>query len=128
MNFKGAAMNTIRQAAMAVVEAGGRVEYARALDNLRRELDRVEAEFAALVAENEKISNLWSLMKKERDELQAKVAEMERQEPVAWMRQWSFKGEETGFELYGVYRDCMKDAVYHGGICTPLYLAAGAKP
>lgn len=125
--YPAGVMSTILKKAMAVVEAGGRAEYVRSLDALRVEADRMEAELEAMVAENHKLSDLWSAMKKERDELRAKLAALEAQEPVAWMRQWSFNGDETDFELYEIYGDCQKDAVYHGGICAPLYLAAGAK-
>lgn len=78
-------------------------------------------------ARYENANNLVKGYQTELAELRAKLAALEAQEPDAWMRQWSFNGDETSFELYGIYGDCQKDAAYHGGICAPLYLAAGAK-
>ncbi len=46
-----------------------------------------------------------------------------KMEPVAWMLEWSFNGEETGQRLYDDERHCLLDAQNYGGICRPLYTA-----
>ena len=108
---------------------------------LQAEVTRLEAEelkLHASLAESvlhaqagwaryENANNLVKGYQTELAGLWAKLAALEAQEPVSWMRQWSFNGDETGFELYEIYGDCQKDAVYHGGICAPLYLAAGQR-
>ena len=89
---------------------------------LQTEVTRLEAE----LADAQQYASGMQELTEECNHLRAKLAALEALEPVAWMRQWSFNGDETSFELYAIYGDCQKDAVYHGGICAPLYLAAGA--
>ena len=43
------------------------------------------------------------------------------QEPVAWMLEWAFNGEERGYRLYDDERHCVFDAESDGGVCRPLY-------
>ena len=129
--YPAGVMSTILKKAMAVVEAGGRAEYVRSLDALRVEADRMEAELEAMVAENHKLSDLWSAMKKERDELRAKLAALEAQEPVAQVHASNILPIPDGTEwcrevlLYSPNNegDCFQ------GVNTrlKLYLAAGTK-
>jgi hypothetical protein len=61
---------------------------------------------------------------KERDELRAKIAEMEKQEPVAWVRKLGLDLPSTG---------CVTDLKYRPSDIPessyiPLYLAPGAQP
>jgi hypothetical protein len=42
------------------------------------------------------------------------------QEPVAWVLEWSFNGEEVGRRLYDDETHCKFDAGSDGGICRPL--------
>ena len=44
-----------------------------------------------------------------------------QQEPVAWMLEWTFNGEERGCRLYDDERRCIFDAGSDGGVCRPLY-------
>jgi septal ring factor EnvC (AmiA/AmiB activator) len=143
-------MNTIRQAAMAVVEAGGRVEYAIALDALRVEADRMEAEQDALKNKinaivnaveqaNEKIqaeayrmeAELETVLKdrialaKEVDELRAKLAAMEKQEPVAYT--WRFSDGDLLETPMGTLQEIEREWIGYDGEPVPLYLSAGAK-
>ena len=75
-------MNTIREAAMAVVEAGGRVEYAGALEALRVEADRMEAELAAAKEDFKILQGHFSLSVLERNALSDKLAALEAPEPT----------------------------------------------
>jgi hypothetical protein len=49
------------------------------------------------------------------------------QEPVAWMLEWAFNGEERGYRLYDDERHCVFDAESDGGVCRPLYTSPPAQ-
>ena len=56
--------------------------------------------------------------------LRTRLAQPEQpaqQEPVAWMLEWTFNGEERGYRLYDDERHCIVDAENDGGVCRPLY-------
>lgn len=61
---------------------------------LQAEVTRMEAEVESMVAENHKLSNLWSAIKKERDELQVKLAALEAPEEPVWRDgRWHLPGD-----------------------------------
>ena len=43
-----------------------------------------------------------------------------QQEPVAWVLEWTFNGEERGRRLYDDETHCVFDAGNDGGVCRPL--------
>lgn len=43
-----------------------------------------------------------------------------QQEPVAWVLEWTFNGEERGRRLYDDETHCVFDAENDGGVCRPL--------
>ena len=58
----------------------------------------------------------------------ARMAEQPaQQEPVAWMLEWTFNGEERGYRLYDDERHCVFDAESDGGVCQPLYTSPPAQ-
>jgi hypothetical protein len=44
----------------------------------------------------------------------------DHQEPVAWMLEWSFNGDEVGRRIYDDETHCKFDAGNEGGVCRPL--------
>ena len=129
-------MNTIRQAAIAVVEAEGPVEYAIALDALRVEADRMEAELrnasVAVIAEAAEVDRLQAKLADAKsladhhllaaNNARAKLAALEKQKPVAY--QYLFNHPAGG----QVWRnDCSDWNGQHFLKGRSLYLSAGAK-
>lgn len=51
-----------------------------------------------------------------------------QQEPVAWMLEWTFNGEERGYRLYDDETHCKFDAGQDGGVCRPLVYGDTAPP
>ena len=50
----------------------------------------------------------------------------QQQEPMAWMLEWTFNGEERGRRLYDDETHCVFDAGNDGGVCRPLYTSPPA--
>jgi hypothetical protein len=42
------------------------------------------------------------------------------QEPVAWVREWIYIGDEKYYRLYDEEKDCRSDEKGYGGVCRPL--------
>ena len=58
-----------------------------------------------------------------RDEIAAcreALAQKDEHDPVAWMLEWTFNGEELGQRLYDDETSCKFDAGSYGGVCRPL--------
>jgi hypothetical protein len=52
--------------------------------------------------------------------LEAQIAAAEKQEPVAWMLEWTHSGEVREQRLYDDERHCLLDAEKDGGVCVAL--------
>ena len=50
----------------------------------------------------------------------AALAQKDEHDPVAWMLEWTFNGEELGQRLYDDETSCKFDAGSYGGVCRPL--------
>ena len=48
------------------------------------------------------------------------LAQKDEHDPVAWMLEWTFNGEELGQRLYDDETSCKFDAGSYGGVCRPL--------
>ena len=46
---------------------------------------------------------------------------MDKQEPVMWLREWSYDGDAFGSQVYDTESECLEDVAEDGGICSPLY-------
>ena len=51
-----------------------------------------------------------------------------QQEPVAWVLEWTFNGEERGRRLYDDETHCVFDAENDGGVCRPLVYGDTSPP
>lgn len=85
-------MSTIRQAAMAVVEAGGRVEYARALEALQDEVTRMEAELAEAYAARDRWTN-------RAESAESKLAESVLHAQAGWARYENSNNLVKGYQV-----------------------------
>ena len=66
-----------------------------------------------------------------RDEIAAcreALAQKDEHDPVAWMLEWTFNGEELGQRLYDDETSCKFDAGSYGGVCRPLVYGDTAPP
>ena len=52
----------------------------------------------------------------------------QQQEPVAWVLEWTFNGEERGRRLYDDETHCVFDAENDGGVCRPLVYGDTSPP
>ena len=55
-------------------------------------------------------------------------AQKDEHDPVAWMLEWTFNGEELGQRLYDDETSCKFDAGSYGGVCRPLVYGDTAPP
>ena len=53
---------------------------------------------------------------------------VQQQEPVAWVLEWTFNGEERGRRLYDDETHCVFDAENDGGVCRPLVYGDTSPP
>ena len=96
-------------------------------------LDRLEAAEKDIALKERIIDSLGSALNvvvKERDDLLARIREMERQEPVAWLHVGSYCGEELEdweFEANQCACDKLNEAYVHNPTSLPLYALPGAK-
>lgn len=65
----------------------------------------------------------WEILRGEIYRLRAELDALRKQEPVAWMLEWTYDGDEQGRRLYDDERHCLLDAERDGGVCRPLYAA-----
>ena len=65
-----------------------------------------------------------------RDTINAALAKQpaQQQEPVAWVLEWTFNGEERGRRLYDDETHCVFDAENDGGVCKPLVYGDTSPP
>ena len=96
-------------------------------------LDRLEAAEKDIALKERIIDSLGSALNvvvKERDDLLARIREMERQEPVGVLHVGSYYGEELEdweFEANQCACDKLNEAYVHNPTSLPLYALPGAK-
>jgi len=56
-----------------------------------------------------------------RRDLRKAIEQAEKQEPVMWLREWSYDGDAFGSQVYDTESECLEDAAEDGGICSQLY-------
>jgi hypothetical protein len=62
----------------------------------------------------------WSLLDATQESLREHMQMVKQAEPVAWVLEWTFDGEEKGYRLYDDETHCKFDAEKDGGVCRPL--------
>jgi hypothetical protein len=114
-------MSRLTELVDAVVTAGGRMEYQAAKIALQAEVTRLEAELVGY----KKLYDDWKGIAHDSDtvvkELRAKLAALEKQEPVAVMKQHHLEDFPTGTALWAYFPKGRPPAG------SKLYRSAGAK-
>ena len=108
----------------------GQEEIGKERDALRVEVERLTECLHRANAQAEHFEREWYLRGEEVDALCAKIAAMERQEPVGVLHVGSYYGEELEdweFEANQCACDKLNEAYVHNPTSLPLYALPGAK-